>query len=86
MSHNGYSINPLSRAVNNFFEYTLNSSNISYIQPVVQQQIYVPPPVVIVQPTIVSNNVPFISTTYTHNPPPLVICNQGFVGDYSVKK
>lgn len=37
-----YSINPVSRGVNNFFESLTNSSNPSYIQPI-QQPVYVPP-------------------------------------------
>ena len=38
-----YSINPVSRGLNNFFEGLTNSSNPTYIQPI-QQPVYTPPP------------------------------------------
>jgi len=58
MSGNKYSINPVSRGMNNFFENLTNSTNPRYIQPI-QQPTYTPPPQPVYTPPSPISTTPF---------------------------
>jgi hypothetical protein len=52
MSNNNYAINPVNRAVNNFFDDFLNSTHATYIQPIQTTPTYTPPPVQSIGPMV----------------------------------